>query len=180
MPESVTYIGTEAFNRCRKLVSVNIPKNVEYIGAEAFSLCDGLKLLTVDVENKNFYSVGNCIVEKETGTLTHGCVGSVIPSDGSVKHIGDFAFSCNAVLKTFTIPEGVESIGEFAFSACYNLVEISIPESVKSIGQDAFLKCESLREITYAGTREQWAGVKKAEDWDKNAGNYTVKYADKE
>jgi len=80
--------------------------------------------------------------------LIAGCNNSIIPTDGSVTRIGDFAFYGCSGLTTITIPDSVTSIGEYAFSGCSGLTSITIPDSVSSIGNSAFNGCSGLTSIT--------------------------------
>ena len=47
LPESVTEIGSDAFQSCQGLTSVTIPENVEIIGSDAFSDCSNLTSVTI-------------------------------------------------------------------------------------------------------------------------------------
>ena len=47
IPESVTKIGNDAFDRCRSLESITIPESVEEIGECAFYNCESLKSVTL-------------------------------------------------------------------------------------------------------------------------------------
>ncbi len=47
IPNSVTYIGNYAFERCSGLTSVTIPNSVTSIGDSAFSFCSGLTSMTI-------------------------------------------------------------------------------------------------------------------------------------
>ena len=65
-----------------------------------------------------------------------GCQNSVIPTDGSVQKIGDYAFY-----------------------GCSNMESITIPTSVTYIGDWAFQGCTSLTDIHFSGTKEQWQAI---------------------
>ncbi len=80
-----------------------------------------------------YHSKNNCIIKTETKELEVGCKTSIIPSDGSVT-----------------------SIGEYAFSDCTGLTSITIPDSVTSIGNSAFWGCNELKTVYYGGSEEQW------------------------
>ena len=148
IPDSVKSIGDGAFLYCDTLTSITIPDSVASIGGGAFEGCTSLERLTVAPGNPVYRSAGNCIIETETGTLIQGCNNSVIPSDGSVTSIGDYAFYYCDSLTSITIPDSVTSIGDSAFRNCDALTSITIPNSVTSIGEYAFAYCDSLTSIT--------------------------------
>ena len=56
IPNSVTSIGTSAFEACSGLTSVTIPNSVTTIGASAFNSCDGLTSVTI---GESVTSIGN-------------------------------------------------------------------------------------------------------------------------
>ncbi len=68
-----------------------IPAYVTQIHPQALI---GIDPAAVEVEDGNpmFFSRGNCLISRKDGTLLFGCKSSVIPDDGSVQSIGQFAF----------------------------------------------------------------------------------------
>ncbi len=112
-------IASYAFNWCNALKSISLPDSVKNIG-NAFYSCDNLENITVDINNKYYSSKGNCLVDIRTKTLIVGCDTTVIPDDGSVESIGDYAFM-NRNMSQIIIPDSVNSIHENAFYKCYNL-----------------------------------------------------------
>ena len=150
IPNSVTSIGDYAFLYCDSLTAITIGNGVTSIGELAFGYCTSLERLTVAPGNPVYHSAGNCVIETATGTLTQGCNNSVIPSDGSVTSIGDYAFAYCDSLTSVTIPDSVTSIGSSAFSDCTSLTltSVTIPDSVTSIGREAFSDCTSLTSVT--------------------------------
>ena len=159
IPDSVTYIGDCAFDNCWELESITIPDSVTSIGISAFAACPKLAEITVAPNNPVYYSKGNCIIERETGTLVFGCKNSVIPTDGNVTAIGEAAFDRCIYLSSITIPNGVTSIGLQAFMGCTFLTSVTIPVSVKTIYTGAFYNCDYLSDVTYGGTEKQWDAI---------------------
>ena len=70
---------------------------------------------------------------------------------GSVKQIGNNAFSNCAGLTFVNMEEGIETIGS-AFTGCSSLEDINLPESVTAIDEIAFLHCNDLTIHTPAGS----------------------------
>ncbi|MGN0760369.1 MAG: leucine-rich repeat protein, partial [Christensenellales bacterium] len=98
IPDSVTSIGDYAFSSCDSLTSITIPNSVTSIGYLAFYNCSNLTSIFVQLGNTKYHSDGNCIIETENKTLIAGFSTSVIPTDGSVTSIGDWAFyNCSSL-----------------------------------------------------------------------------------
>ena len=153
--DGVTSIGGYAFSGCSGLTSVDIPDSVTSIGSGAFSGCSGLTSITVEQGNAVYHSAGNCLIQTESKTLILGCQNSVIPNDGSVT-----------------------SIGNYAFSGCSGLTSITIPSRVTSIVSYAFKNCSGLTSIDYQGTMAQWKAIRKDSWWADDTDDFTIKCTD--
>lgn len=141
IPDTVTAIGNYAFYGCRSLTILTIPEKVKDIGRGVIGKCDRLAILLVAEKNTVYHGEANCVIETESKTLILGCKNSVIPDDGSVTSIGDYAFiSCN-VLENIIIPEGIISIGNNSFQWCSRLKNLILPESLNYLGDYAFYGC---------------------------------------
>lgn len=149
IPDAVTTIEDKAFFRCEDLKFVilgkkiaaigesafgfsgiktlNIPSSVTSIASNAFIGCPNIKKITVENENKNYYSEGNCLVEKATGTIICACKNSVIPDRRDITGIGENVF------------------------IDLNIKEVHIPASIISIAENNFINCPNLKRITVAG-----------------------------
>lgn len=147
---SVAYIDTQAFAGCSALESLTIPASVTSIAMDAFEYCSSsLQSITVDADNPNYYSEGNCLIELASKTLIVGCVNSEIPQD-------------------------IKVIANSAFYNCTGITGIEIPKSVQEFGWGAFRNCSGLVRIVYRGTIEQWNAIQKDSKWDDSTGDYTV------
>ena len=132
---SVTSIGKRAFLGCASLTSVTIGNSVTSIGNYAFSCCESLTSVTIpdSVTSIGHYAFAQCT------SLTN------ITIPNSVTSIGEEAFgSCTSI----TIPNSVTRIEYCTFGGCTSLTSVTIGNSVTSIGVVAFENCESLTSIT--------------------------------
>ncbi len=136
--DNIKTIEDYAFKDSTKLTSITIPQGVTSIGKGVFHT--NLESISVAEGNTVYNSAGNCLIETASGALVLGCKNSVIPTDGSVRSIGDFAFS-GCKITSIVIPETVTSIGDSAFSYC-EVTAIALPEGVKTIGASAFAGCK--------------------------------------
>ena len=148
LPEGLEEIGWYYASGLESLEELHIPSTFVNWSPALFEECVNLKKITVAEGNPRYYSVDNCIIERETGELIMGCNTSVIPTDGSVKSIGMYAFYGCKSLESITIPEGVTEIGYHAFFSCTSLREVKLPESLVMINDAAFAYCIALSEIT--------------------------------
>ncbi|MBE6531642.1 MAG: leucine-rich repeat domain-containing protein [Ruminococcaceae bacterium] len=139
IPDRVTSIGDFVFCGCPALTSITISDSVTSIGLWAFNFCDDLTSITVEEGNSRYHSTGNCLIETATKTLILGCKNSVIPDDGSVTSIDDYAFSTSRSITSIT--------------------SITIPDSITSIGDYAFSGYDSLASVYYSGTPAEWSGI---------------------
>lgn len=135
----LTSIGNNAFSGDSSLESIYIPKGVTLIGDSAFNNCGALGGITVAADNAVYSSDGNCLIEKETGTLIRGTNVTVIPNS-------------------------VTSIAQAAFRRS-SITEITVPISVTDIGNYVFQNTPIIS-INYEGTTAQWNSITKARLWN--------------
>ena len=160
IPNSVTSIGSSAFEDCSGLTSVEIPNSVTSIGNYAFSGCSGLT--SIEIPN-SVTSIGNYAFEDCSGLTSVEIPNSVtsigssafrycrsltsVEIPNSVTSIGVAAFSNCRSLTSVEIPNSVTSIGNYAFEDCFGLTSVEIPNSVTSIGNYAFSGCSGLTSV---------------------------------
>ena len=149
IPDGTTEIYIDAFDGCSEITRIKIPSCVKKIESAAF---DGLDLdsIDVDVNNLDFYSEDNCLINKKGTELIRGCKNSIIPS--GIKKIEPYAFFGCKSLKSITIPDTVTYIGYSSFEGCTSLEEIVIPSSVTYIDSFAFRGCHALKKVVFQTT----------------------------
>ncbi len=157
----VSAIGNYAFAHCTELTSITIGNSVTSIGDVAFYGCTGLETITVNKGNTKYHIEDNCLIETESKTLVLGCKNSIIPIDGSVTSIGNYAFSYCEGLTSITVGNSITSIGNYAFRGCVGLTIITIPNSVTSIGDAAFYGSYRLIEVYNKSSLSITAGSEK-------------------
>lgn len=135
LPDSITYIGKEAFFECQNLTNINFPKKLKLIGVGAFECCGSLKNITLNdelecIEENAFYASGVSQVK--------------IPD--SVTDIKASAFLYSE-LSFVEFGKNVKFIDETAFSYCRNIESISLPKSLQYLDSSAFDNCPNLKTI---------------------------------
>ena len=135
------------------LKTLRIPAFMDKVNGEVIGLCGSVKKFIVEEGNSNYCVKNNCLISKD-GELIAGAADCVIPTDGSVKRIGNMAFLHKAPMP-LVVPDGVKSIGYRAFAESENLRSVYIPESVEEISC-AFERCNNLTAVFFGGSREEW------------------------
>lgn len=116
---SVAIIGGSAFANSL-LTVITIPNSVTNIGSFAFQDCSSLTNIAVAADNPSYASVGGVLFNKAM-TLLIQCPGGVTVSyaiPNGVTKIGSFAFEYCSGLTSATIPNSVTNIGTYAFALC--------------------------------------------------------------
>ncbi len=107
------------------------------------------RVIRVEEGNPVFYVKDGCLIDRTSKTLVLATVAATIPRDGSIEHIGEYAFDGHTELRgCLSIPDGVKAIGECAFSGCTNITKVEIPRSVTKIASSAFNGCDALTEFS--------------------------------
>ncbi len=144
----IVSIGARAFNGNKDITGITIPNSITSIGTNAFEMCTNLTSVNylgyidgwcniefVNLSSNPLYYAKNLYLKGELITNL------VIPN--TVKEIKTYVFR-GGNFSSVTIPDSVTFIENSAFSGCASLTSISIPDSVTSIGQNVFEGCSSL------------------------------------
>lgn len=178
LPNTIISIGEGAFSYST-LRQINIPESVTWIGVEAFDECPLDKVYCSGqqppIGNGNLASMGLSFTKIYVPTGCKDIYKSQPSVFASYKYfienptkIGDLYYIINddtavvtrieeseeySDLVSLEIPEVIEidgniyrinEIGNNAFKDCLNISSVRIPNSVKSIGSDAFSGCKKL------------------------------------
>jgi len=134
LPNTIVFIGNNAFNGCAQLKSVTIPSSLISIGNDAFYDCVGLTNLIWNANNCT--SNGNMT----TSNIEKATIGQ------SVTVLPDHFVSGSKVSEVL-IPNSVTTIGSSAFENCTLLSIVCIPKSINTIKPRAFHGCSNLYSV---------------------------------
>ena len=151
IPDTVTVIESNAFERCEKLTSVYIPNSVTKIESDAFLRCTALTSITIPSSVTEMGGLFSWCTNLKSATILANV--EVLPSymfsqcwnltsvtlPSTLTMIDGRAFDDCRVLPSVVIPEGVTHIGERAFEDCYKLSSIQLPNSLCDYDYSAFL-----------------------------------------
>ena len=141
IPDGVTKIGEEAFKNCSALNEIYIPETVTFVGNDAFE----------DTAWINNRPEGPLYIGKVLYSAGNVTEADFIIKPGTTQ-IMEMAGRSNPAIQTISIPGTVRIMGQAAFSGCANLKKLYIEEGVSYINQSAFGGCASLEEVILPST----------------------------
>lgn len=133
IPDSVTYIGDNAFAYYSNVTSIKIGSNVKHIGAYAFKNCTALKEINVP---SGITSIGKSVFYKDAAV-------EKVNLGNDIDEIGDYAFYGMEKVERLILPQGVTSIGRYAFLRWKAVKSVVISKEITVIGDHAFNACNS-------------------------------------
>ena len=169
IPNSVTFLGENAFLGCSGLTELNLANSIDTIGPAAFYGCTGLTgSLTIPnsvraIGMGAFYgctgftgslTIGNALTRIEAGAF-YKCKGfSSLTIGNAVQSIGVSAFwGCTGFTGSLTIPNSVISIEPNAFHNCSGFTgTLTLGTVLESIGGMAFWNCSGFTEVVSLAT----------------------------
>ena len=136
LPDGLESIGNSAFLNAR-LTSIVLPNSVTKLGTGAFNGTDLAEKIVVSKSLKEIPDVAFGRTNDTVGLADKAAVTDIVIPEG-VTDIGRRAFvGCKA--NAVSLPESLKKIGDNAFMN-NQLAEVTIPGSVTSIGRSAFEK----------------------------------------
>lgn len=163
IPNSVTAIGSAAFNGCIGLSSITIPNSVTSIDDSAFNGCTGLTSITIPsaVETIGGYAFKNCDGLASVAFNAENCV------YGGQRQ-GNSVFDGCSSLTSLTFGEKVSKIPDYTFKGCTGLTSVTFPKSVTAIGLSAFDGCTELVKLVSLATTPPVCGEEAFKQVDKD------------
>ena len=142
IPESVLYIGKDAFNDMSTLSTANLPQNLIGIGKDAF-LGTQIVSSTSSYWEGNYLYVSNYLIDiKETNIesieIKEGTLGII---DGKL-----FAYSYSSSVTSLNLPSSLKFIGKNNFER-FKITDVVLPANLQIIGEKAFYYCGSLTSV---------------------------------
>ncbi len=135
--DSVTSIGTCAFEDCSSLSNITLPSKLKTLGTGAFKGCSSIQ--TVVIPN-TITSIPSRAFESCSG-ITSLTIGTKVSS------IGAYGFYGCSGLTELTIPDNVKSIGKYAFNRCTGLRTLKVSANVTSLPYRSLGYLTSLSEL---------------------------------
>ena len=168
LPDTLTEIGYQAFDSCKKLQEIVIPDSVTKVGGYAFDNCSNLSKVVL---SKNLETLSRGAF-RDCDALTSIAIPKSLRNTDSTYYEGPFSGCDNLTnvtfetgitiipedlfkgcgLKRITLPDTLTEIGYQTFDSCENLQEIVIPDSVTKIGGLAFRNCSKLSYVALPGS----------------------------
>lgn len=168
---SVTEIGSSAFQNCKKIESVTIPDSVQKINGAAFRDCSGMKTLTLGKGLETFsgdqifngctgletiyYNIPN--LQKTSTPSTNSTFATAGRDSGGITvYVGDAVtnfsgLSCEYVKKLVVTGSEQGCILSTTGVGSAALEELVISENVTKIDNNAFIKDYKLKSIVFTG-----------------------------
>lgn len=145
IPDSVDFIGNNAFSNCTALQEIRLGERLGAIYAGIFENCTALNSIAIPDSVK---AIGSNAFD--------GCTAlSDVRLGKNLKSIGWDAFARCKSLRHMDLPELLEGIGLNAFYDS-GLEKIHIPKNVKSLSGSAFAKCHKLCKVSVDPMNEHY------------------------
>ena len=157
LPESVTFIGANAFYSCSNAV-ITVPKisGSLTVGSNAFSGAGQVVYL-----DKSSYTNGNdtfyFTINDENKAIIVACsttsTNITLPTTLSgyeVTRVGYRGMANCTTLTSVTIPSNIIALDLYSFYGCNNITTVTIPATCTHVGDYAFMNCTNLHSVTIA------------------------------
>lgn len=166
IPDSITYIGAEAFKGCENLDTVNFKCNdnaIKYdklrIDKDVFQGTPFINNQKTSISYAKLWTGLSDYLDKVYALSCNQNETVAIIEDGT-KYIADRIFAGHYNLQSIVVPGSVKEIPNGFAINCGNLTSVTLSEGITTIGFAAFSNCKNLKNIAIP------ASVTKIEDLD--------------
>ena len=174
LPDTLSYVGSNAFRGCTGLETAVIKSGIKNISEGMFYDCTALKSVSGGTSVDGIVLPES--ITKIGGSAFFGCSSAAeVKLPAGVTSVGDYAFCKMTSLTKISLPSKVKTVGKGAFFGCGSLTEVYLPASLTSLGNNIVRDCDALGSIRFAGKKDKWNGIKKAES---GLATVTVKCSD--
>ncbi len=164
LPNTIEYIGNEAFKGCKNLTSFEMPDSIRKLGQGVFEDCTGLTSIRISLNIKELEyrfmkgctGIKNVTVPNGVEILGYDCFTNCssltsISLPNTLKEIGKNAFMGCSSMTSFTMPDSVTSLSGTGISSIFNnctkLKTIKLSNNLTYLPSQTFQSCTSLEEI---------------------------------
>ena len=159
LPDNIIAIEDNAFESCEALQTIELPSNVKKIGRSAFNYCHSLKKVSLDtsvdtIGEYAFYSCYNLV--------------TINLEDTQITELNSNALSM-AGIKSIVLPDTLQAIKSYAFELCWFLETITVCSDNIVIFDGAFSKCDALKTIIFTKGVPKWIGSRLFDETGKTA-----------
>ena len=145
IPSNVTYLGQMALMGCKKIKTIHIPAKLDTIKAGALALMDSLELITVNENNKNYFTEddGTVLISKDSIIqYAINCDRQEFLSGYYIENYGED--ENHDPIERYQL---IYNIADYAFAGAKKLKKIFLPSETEIIGTKAFAGCDNLKEL---------------------------------
>lgn len=153
--DQVTQIDFSAFENCSNLSKVTIGESVRTIGSSAFSGCT--KLSEVNIPKKT-ETIGSAVFAKCSSLSTINIAAgneNFVCEDGVLYNIDKtelYQYLAGKPTTAYAMPNSVSKIGEYAFWGASLLTNVTLSSNLREVPEYAFANCDGLSSVTIPGS----------------------------
>jgi len=148
IPDTVTKIGSYAFDSNKTITEIVFPEGLVEIGSEAFAFCNNLSSVELP---ESLVKIGTY------GFEACNSLHSVTIPPNLIDAYQSF-YNCDN-LKTVNVKSGVTKLDTYMFSYCDSLSSVYLPDTLTEVRGYAFYKCTKLTDVYYVGNESEWNSI---------------------
>lgn len=140
VPEGITTIPKDAFERCTSLTEAILPSTLKHIGEGAFQNLSNLRRVRLPEGLKTIgdYAFWNCYYLEQ------------VNFPNSLREIGHYSYINCSKLKKVKLPNRLQKLGEGAFEGCIELEEFDCSDNLETIPASLLKGCKKLSKIKFS------------------------------